>query len=326
MKTIVIADGNNLAFKAFFSLKNSKVGLLKTSTGIPTTVIFGVLNSLNYFSTVNNVDGVIIVWDVGGSKYRKNIFSLYKSNRDHSGHLEIFDELDKARNYISQIGIPQAIIKGIEADDSVGYLATKIAESGNASIIISDDHDYWSLKKKRIKIWRPQTKMFVTVNDVLKEFKLKPRYLPYIFALMGQEKDFIPGLCDVVDGKMIKCGFGLVKAVNVLRPLTEGKTFKECLDLAIAKNDRWSEQIAKNRKQIMISLKLMKIRTKDKHYTDEERKILQDTIKKVLTNNTASYRTAKFVADKLEFKKISVVAVLKKMGIENEKANKKESD
>ena len=43
---LILIDGHSLAFRAYYAFSNSKKGLLKTSTGIPTSICFGFLNSL----------------------------------------------------------------------------------------------------------------------------------------------------------------------------------------------------------------------------------------------------------------------------------------
>ena len=41
----ILLDGHSLAFRAYYALNNSRRGPLLTSTGIPTSICFGFINS-----------------------------------------------------------------------------------------------------------------------------------------------------------------------------------------------------------------------------------------------------------------------------------------
>jgi len=152
---IALIDGNNLAYKAYSRFSESKTGLLKTSVGVPTTVIFSLLRMLNVLVERTKFDKCIICWDVSGSHYRKALYPEYKAHRKTKDMKEYYDELDSARNYLKQLGFVQAICKGVEADDVIGFLSEHLSKQKHKIVIISDDKDFYQLCKHRVKIYRP---------------------------------------------------------------------------------------------------------------------------------------------------------------------------
>ena len=321
--TLLVIDAGNLFRRVYEVHKSSREGLLRTSTGIPTSIIFGTLKAIEAFTSEHKVDKVIICHDIGGSAYRKDIFPAYKANRDHTGMESYFEECEDTRGYLDSFGIPQFVCEGTEADDSVGFFAMEAKRRGHKAIVFSDDKDFFQLKRKGIKIWRPCVGRFAANEDVIKAFRVKPKYIPYLIALTGDMKDNIPGLCPTnKDGIMQKVGFGPAKAEKILQPMIEeGKSFKWCL-LNVPGDNNWFQYIMDNRKQIMASLKMARIRTKEEQYTKEEQKQLRKTM---LTGTGVlerakglgpSRKTVIYYQKMLELNSIPIIKLLKRIGVE----------
>jgi len=70
MKTVMLVDGRNFVYRSHFAHKE-----LKTSTGEPTSVLFGSLNGL--LSLTKRVPGVpiVFVWDGGGRTWRHKLLA-----------------------------------------------------------------------------------------------------------------------------------------------------------------------------------------------------------------------------------------------------------
>src|SRR5690348_6984651 len=128
---IALIDGNNLAYKSYSAFKEGKGGLLTNSVGIPTTVIFSLLNTFENLTKNVQFDRIVLFWDVTGSYYRKSLFKFYKKHRKYVDMADYFAELDSAREHFERMGVNQIILKGFEADDLIGYLAHKLKYMGN---------------------------------------------------------------------------------------------------------------------------------------------------------------------------------------------------
>jgi len=327
MKTYLLIDGNNLAFRVYFALKHSKEGLLKTSTNVPTTIIYGILNSLNVFTRDNEVDNVIIAWDCGKSIYKTGIMDIYKGQRDHSEHLDLFEEMNIAQAYLKQLGLFSFIVPGIEADEIIGYLSTRLVEEGSQVIIFSDDSDFYQLKKKNIKIWKPVKNKFITDKDILEKFKVKARQIPALLAVVGSKKDNIPGICNVESSLIKSSGLGMVGAVKLLAPVLNGTIDLKNYIRTANVGGRWGGSWHKHKKQMLKSYKLAKIRTKKFNKEEEEKLAVtysewhQYICSEVQTG--LMYKKAIKVFEYLEIKSINVVKLLKRIGTRNEERKEK---
>jgi len=315
---IAIFDCNNLAFKSWSVMKETRGGLLKTSMGIPTTVIFGLLRSFNAIAEKSKGESfgrIVCCWDTSGSYYRKKIYPLYKSHRKYVDMKDYFEELDSARIYLKRFGINQIIAKGIEADDVIGYVAHSLAKLGHEVTVVSDDKDFLQLCRKNVKIFRPVKLEYITSSFVKQEFGMKPRLIPRIKALTGEDTDFIPGICDVDEKnkKLIKVGFGEKAAMKLLE---NGRTLDQAIDSC--DNERWKERLIQKREMVHISYLLARIRTKLKWYEDWEKEILKDVIEKCLKQKIVKSKKIIRIANSLELKSIHVPTILRRLGVKIE--------
>jgi DNA polymerase-1 len=321
---IAIIDGNNLSFKIFSAMKESRGGLLKSTMGVPTTVIFGMLRTLNFLAMKTSFDKVVICWDVSGSYYRKKLFKLYKAHRKYVDMKDYFEELDSARMYLRKLGINQAIAKGIEADDVIGFLSHKFVDMGHSAVIVSDDKDFFQVTKHCVKIYRPVKDEFINESEVFEQFGMKPHLLPRIKAITGEDTDFIPGCCDIneKDKKLIKCGLGEKTAMKLLAGKKDLKDAIENCEL-----EKWKDKLKEKRKQIFLSYKLAKIRTKVDKYQDWERPLLYMAIEDAFEERKIKVRKVSRLINMLEIKAMNVPFILKRLGVKLDvEINEKETE
>lgn len=324
-KTVLVIDGNNLAYKIYasFTEGNRAAGLLTNSVGQPTTLIFGFLRAFTAFTKIASVDSVIVCWDVkGGSQYRKTLYPNYKGNRQYKDMSDYFEELEACRSYFEVLGINQAPIEGIEADDVIGYLSKRLEKKGNKVIIFSDDRDYFQLLSNHIKIFRLCVNEFFTKKDLMEQYAswegFKPSHLHIIAGIIGQAKDNIPGSMDVDPDTGIPIKFGLGEAkMKALLPLVgwDLKKAKRYLKYDSPLNEKLTGMILKNWKQAKMSIKLMRIRTRDSDYNEADLKTLKRVCKRAQVNQKVSAATAMKLIRDLEITSIGVVPILTSIGI-----------
>ena len=326
-KKVLIIDGNNVAYAAYSVFKRTQGGLLTSSTGIPTTVFFGMLNVLSTFTEKNAVDRVIICWDVkGGSAWRKSVFKHYKANRsgNYKDMDDYFAELDSAKEYLSAIGIPQAPCEGVEADDVIGWLAKRYVRKGWQSVVFSNDKDYYQLLDEDTTLWRPCTQKMYTHSMVPEEkacMGLGPQHLHKLQGLTGQAKDNIPGACELdSDNVMIKWGFGEAYACKLLKhPDNPDHKLSVCKKLLLADKSPLSEpkttQLLKNWKRVLLSARLSKIRTRMKEYELWEVALLNSVYKQSLSKTVYTVSELNYVASMLDISKLSVPRICRSIGV-----------
>jgi 5'-3' exonuclease len=320
-KSILLIDGNNLAARSFAAIQ--KTINLMSESGLPTTVMFGVLRALDAISLkFNDINSVIIFWD-GGSKYRKKVFKYYKHNRkvesEKSGTIfgePYFKELNTAREYFEKLKINQVNIRGIEADDLIGYFTAKFSSKYKV-IIFSDDRDYYQLIKFKPYIYRPSSEKLMKPCDLKDDLKFEPKYFPKVLAYTGQKKDNIPTATGLLDENNVVKLVGIGN-VSALKYLVRGNfNLKKSVEM-IPEDDKWKNEITyENLKR---NYKLSRIRIKDEQYMDWELKEIKKIYKQIQMNLEIKPKISSSkviqITKYLGLRTINMNLILNKIGVE----------
>lgn len=195
MQKIVLVDANALAFRSLYSHETLSVEI-KNKT-VFTGMIFGFLKMLLAVKKDFSPDKFVVFWD-GGSHRKKEIFPDYKKDRNikskEMNKDDIINSLKNCQRLIKYIGIEQYRIKGEEGDD---LIASYIAQNeNNKFIILSNDHDFFQLLSKRVKVARMkhgETTIW-TRRSFKKEYGFKSKYYPHYLSIVGDSTDKIPGI------------------------------------------------------------------------------------------------------------------------------------
>lgn len=212
----VIIDGTNEAHRAWMSTTDVEM----TSDGLSTNAIFGFIKNLRYLITNPLIpcDRIIITWDVkGGSKRRKELYPLYKSQRKHDDNdgrdfNDFLRQMGILKQMIAYLPITQLELKDYEGDDLVA--ATCSLLDNDNKTIVSADKDFGQLVNEKTNLYKrgmfsKDHKLITPANFFQIEGKCK---LPYntlldYKVLNGDSSDFIFGV-DGVGDKTIEAMFG----------------------------------------------------------------------------------------------------------------------
>jgi DNA polymerase-1 len=173
-------------------------------------MIYGTINSLLHIAGTVKPDVVHVVWDPkGGSTFRKNLYGLYKANRDKMDDA-FYDEMNLLKQLLHALAVIQICKDGVEADDVLGYLATVLYKDHEV-FVASNDADMLQLMSNRVKIVHPEKGIIeldsfgrVCIKEQSKSIYLRPDQVPDYKALVGDTSDNYPGLI----------GFGIGAAIN----------------------------------------------------------------------------------------------------------------
>jgi len=164
-----------------------------------------------YYNLVNLIEkckpeSVIVVWEGGGSKRKRDIYPEYKKgsrpakmNRYYDND-EIPDSVAN-RNFqiknligiLSNLPICQVYIEDAEADDAIGYIC-KYKLSDKNKVIVSGDHDFYQLVDDNCIIYSPNSKSFIDTNVVIKKYGIHPYNFCLAKSMVGDKSDNIPGV------------------------------------------------------------------------------------------------------------------------------------
>ena len=216
MKKLVLIDGNALLHRAYHAYPP-----LTTPKGELVGAVYGF--SILLLSVLEKLlpSHVAVAWDVKGATFRKQGFEEYKANRGPMDE-ELVTQIERTKEVVSALNIPQFGIEGYEADDLIGTIATQASNDNDVQVVIvTGDRDALQLiKGKEIVVYLPiqnkYAKSMVFDESLVEEtYGLEPRQIIDLKGLMGDSSDNIPGVKGVgkVTASALIKDFGSVEKV-----------------------------------------------------------------------------------------------------------------
>ncbi len=195
MRKLILIDGNALlhrAYHAYPPLSSPKGELINAVYGF-SAMLLSVLDKLS-------PTHVAVAWDVHGATFRKQEFEDYKANRGPMDE-ELVGQIDRTKEVVQKLNIPQFGIEGYEADDIIGTLSRMAGEENDTQVVIvTGDRDSLQLiKGNKIVVFLPiqnhHNQSVVFDEDKVKEvYGLYPKQIIDLKSLMGDPSDNIPGV------------------------------------------------------------------------------------------------------------------------------------
>ena len=282
MKNILIIDGNNMA--ARFAYAHT----LFTSDGIPSGVIFGLLNYLRRIlvSSRYKYKQICFVFD-SYPKFRHLVYPEYKAQRKEKrdvdetaeAYYEMYrEQLEYLKVILSNLNIIPIILPEYEVDDVVYKMCRELKEEN--IVIYSSDKDFTQIiQRGRVVLARPNHR--TSFESYIKE---RPRYYVLKRLMEGDSSDNIKGVA----------GIGEKRAQEVVDLIgkTRFKDFINNLDQA----GKWSDKLKENEDILKRNYKLMVLAYAYKHLTKK--------LKPLYVKSRFSITALKGVIDKFELKSL----------------------
>ena len=142
---IVIIDGTNALYRAFFALPG-----LRAPDGSPTNAAYGFVTMLGKVIREEQADAVIVVFDARGKTFRHALYADYKAGReaqpeDLSAQIPLVHELVEAHR------IPILEVPDFEADDVIATLVARAPKAARV-FIVSTDKDLMQLAGPALRL------------------------------------------------------------------------------------------------------------------------------------------------------------------------------
>ena len=217
---LLLVDGHSLAFRSFYAFSKGGEGGLSTKEGVPTSVTYGFLKALLDNCKGLAPQGVVIAFDTAEPTFRHEADEAYKAHRDEAPE-HFFQDLGNLQQILQQaLDIPLCMAPGYEADDVLGTLANRAANSGWRVRILSGDRDLFQLVDDQRDIavlymgGGPYAKssgpLEIRREGVVAKLGVTPEEVVDLKALTGDSSDNIPGVK----------GVGPKTAINLLQAYT----------------------------------------------------------------------------------------------------------
>jgi DNA polymerase I len=195
-KKIILIDGNNIAYRAFYALPAT----ITTSTGTITNAVYGFTSMLIKLIEEQKPDVIICAFDSSGPTFRHDIYCDYKATRKKMPD-ELASQLPLIKEVLEAFNIKSIGMEGYEADDIIATISNIAKDKFDEVIIVSSDKDILQLISDNVKVLAVKKGITDIANfdekKVIEKFGVKPSEIKDLLALMGDSSDNIPGITGI---------------------------------------------------------------------------------------------------------------------------------
>ena len=199
MSNILLVDAYGLFIRHYSA--NPSI----SSNGYHVGGVVGFLKAIQYAVQKHFASKVYIVWEGGGSGFRRSLLSTYKDKRRpirmNHYYEEAIDDTYASRNrqiltllkLLKYAPFCQLYVPDCEADDIIAYLC-KYKHPDESKIILSSDKDFYQLLDGKTHISTTIRKKLIGYADVKEEFGVSYRNFALAKAVVGDRSDKIDGI------------------------------------------------------------------------------------------------------------------------------------
>ena len=192
--TLMLLDGNSLAFRAFYALPAEN---FKTQGGLTTNAVYGFTAMLINLLRDESPTHVAAAFDVSRQTFRSERYPEYKANRSSTPD-EFHGQIDVTKEVLAALGITVLAEPGFEADDLIATLATQADKEGYRVLVVTGDRDSLQLVNDDVTVLYPRKGVSeltrFTPAAVEEKYGLTPAQYPDFAALRGDPSDNLPGI------------------------------------------------------------------------------------------------------------------------------------
>ncbi|WP_283607690.1 DNA polymerase I [Mycolicibacterium poriferae] len=192
--TLMLLDGNSLAFRAFYALPAEN---FKTQGGLTTNAVYGFTAMLINLLRDEQPSHIAAAFDVSRQTFRLEKYPEYKAGRSATPD-EFRGQIDITKEVLGALGITVLAEPGFEADDVIATLATQAQGEGYRVLVVTGDRDSLQLVNDDITVLYPRKGVSeltrFTPEAVVEKYGLTPAQYPDFAALRGDPSDNLPGI------------------------------------------------------------------------------------------------------------------------------------
>ena len=192
--TLMLLDGNSLAFRAFYALPAEN---FKTQGGLTTNAVYGFTAMLINLLRDEQPSHIAAAFDVSRQTFRLEKYPEYKAGRSATPD-EFRGQIDITKEVLGALGITVLAEPGFEADDVIATLATQAEDEGYRVLVVTGDRDSLQLVSDDVTVLYPRKGVSeltrFTPEAVVEKYGLTPTQYPDFAALRGDPSDNLPGI------------------------------------------------------------------------------------------------------------------------------------
>ncbi len=204
MKKIVLLDGNNLLFRAYYATAYAG-NLMKNSKGFPTNAIYGFITMINKIVNEEKPEYLVVAFDIG-KNFRFEKYKFYKEGRSATPD-ELKIQFPIAKELLNCMGIKYLEKENYEADDIIGTIAHMCEKYKNyEALIVSSDKDLLQLitHETHMKLIKSKEAIYYDEHSFKADWGIEPINIIDFKALAGDSSDNIPGVSGIGEKTALK--------------------------------------------------------------------------------------------------------------------------
>ena len=195
--TVMLVDGNSLAYRAFFALPEDMI----TASGQVTNAVYGFTMMLLTLLRDHRPDRVAVAFDRPEPTFRHERVASYKANRRETPDT-LRQQMGLVRQLVDTLQITAVEHAGVEADDVIATLATQARDRGDNVIVVTGDRDAYQLVEDphvRVLYNKRGVSDYALYDEAGIEERTGVRPADYVAyaALRGDPSDNLPGVAGV---------------------------------------------------------------------------------------------------------------------------------
>ena len=271
MSKTLLCDGHNLAFRAFYGIRE-----LSRSDGFPTNMIHGWLRSFWRLEDDLQPREICVFFDKGGCPSREALLPEYKANRGAPPE-GFCEQLSWVKRLTEALGYFWHEVEGMEADDLIASAVRRKSSRSQEILIVSSDKDLAQLVDENIRQLLPPPTAnpklgwrVLDVRGVAEKFGVPPSGILDYLAIIGDQSDNIPGLR----------GVGPKTAVKWLEEF--GDLEKLIANAGRLKPKRFCSLVYEQRELLRLNRKLIRLQDEIEFEMGEGNPINMDLLKEIL--------------------------------------------
>ena len=243
MDKIFVLDASNYLFRSYFAIKG-----MSNKQGLSTNALFGFIRSIQKLLDDFHPSLMAIVFDGPNNKSsRTKIYKDYKGHREKMPD-DLYAQIAMAKKYCRLKGLAIVEEDGVEADDSMGSIASWAQKHNLEIYLCSSDKDLCQLVNEKTFILNTfKENLVLKTAEVEKKFGVLPHQIIDYLAIVGDSSDNIPGIA----------GFGPKKAQSLLHSFRSLAEIYQ--NLSHISNEKIRQKLIDEKENAEISYKLATI-------------------------------------------------------------------
>jgi DNA polymerase-1 len=188
---IFLIDGSSQMYRAYHAFRGKG---LSNQEGQSTHAVYVFVTMLRKLIADHAPPLIAASFDLAGPTFRKDLAEDYKANRAAMPD-DLAEQTAWVREACEALGVPILTAQGYEADDVLGTMARRAAESGFDVALVSIDKDVFQLVGDNVRVYDPREDgQWFDASGVKEKFGVEPTQVVDVLALVGDTSDNVSGV------------------------------------------------------------------------------------------------------------------------------------